>query len=84
MIKLSEHKTALMNLQGTIEAIENIDRLIAFYSEEKQGPAYCYFEYVHGSQTTVQFKRPVMVDALTAQRSSLVSYLATLGIDATN
>ena len=83
MISLEEHRTALINLRGTIEAIEDIDKLIAFYSVDKPGPAYCEFHYVEGiSKPEVQFDRSLMVMALKSQRQKLVDYLATLGIEA--
>lgn len=84
MIKLSENKVALVNLKTTIEALEQINSLIEFYSEEgKVGPAYCSFEYVYRTpEPKVQFTRSIMVKALQEQKQHLVDYLATLGIDA--
>lgn len=82
MIKLSENKTALMNLTGTIEAIETLDYLIKEYKQLKVGPAYCKLDYVPVSRSNVQLDRNIMVEALTKQRQVLVDYLATLGIDA--
>ena len=80
MINLSEHRTALINLGVTINAIETLDSLIAFYSEDKPGPAYVKFEHVQGDLISIQIKRPFMLEALHHQRQSLVDYLATLGI----
>lgn len=83
MIKLSDNRTSLMNLTMTIEALDRIDMLIAEYSESKAGPAYVNFEYVDPSnQPRVQITRPIMVEALKAQRAELANYLATLGIEA--
>ena len=81
MIKLSEHRTALINLGNTIDAIEEIDLLINRYSEDKPGPAYCNFEYM-GPVNKVQFDRSIILVALKAQRQRLVDYLETLGIEA--
>ena len=80
MIKLSENRTALINLGHTIDAIEELEKLILQYSEDKPGPAYCNFEYV-GPVTKVQFDRSIIVVALKAQRQKLVDYLAGLGIE---
>ena len=83
MIKLSENKTALKNLDRTIAALETLDYLINKYKEEgKIGPAYCKFDYVDTDRSNVQIDRPIMVETLTKQRKVLVDYLATLGIDA--
>ncbi len=82
MIKLSENKGALKNLDTTIAALETLDYLIKKYKEGKVGPAYCEFDYVDTDHSSVQFDRSIMVEALTKQRQVLVDYLATLGIDA--
>lgn len=82
MIKLSENKTALMNLTGTIEAVGTLDYLIKWYKQIKVGPAYCKLDYVSINHCNVQLDRNIMVEALTKQRQVLVDYLATLGIDA--
>jgi hypothetical protein len=83
MIKLSENKTALINLESTISALENIAELIKMYEVDKPGPAYCLFKYAEGIPVAeVQFDRQIMVDALYAQRLVLIDYLANLGIDA--
>ena len=83
MIKLDEKRTALINLKATIDALENIDTLIKWYSEDKPGPAYCEFSYVDGpGKVSVQFDRKTMIIALNAQRESLVNYFAELGIEA--
>ena len=81
MIKLDEHRTALINLGTTIEALETIDQLIAFYSQDSKGPAYVLFQAPRGDGN-VQFSRDVAVQALKAQREIKVQYLATLGIEA--
>lgn len=82
MIPLSQNKVALTNLDGTIEALETLDYLINTYSENKPGPAYCSFDYVAIEHSEVQFDRSVVVKALESQKSKLVEYLASLGIDA--
>lgn len=82
MIKLSESKVALVNLKGTIEALEQIKSLIDSYKEDKAGPAYCSFDHVYRTEAKVQFNRPIMVKALEEQKEVLVNYLANLGIDA--
>lgn len=82
MISLKDNRTALYNLSGTIEAIGKLDYLIEFYGEDKPGPAYATFSYVKHVENTVQFDRKIIVDALKAQRKTLVDYMATLGIDA--
>lgn len=84
MISLKDNKTALYNLSGTIEALERFDLLIEFYSEDKPGPAYTAFSNVHITDLEVQFDRKIIVDALKAQRKTLVDYLVNLGIDAEN
>lgn len=83
MIKLEDHRTSLVNLKGTIEALEDIDKLIEFYSVDKPGPAYTEFHYVDNLiKPQVQFERSIMVTALRHQRQRLADYLATLGIEA--
>ncbi|UZS00834.1 hypothetical protein [Pseudomonas phage vB_PsaM_M1] len=82
MIKLSDNKTALVNLHGTIKALESLDYLIKEYQQDKAGPAYCQFNYVATDHSNVQIERSVMVDALQAQRERLVEYFYKLGIDA--
>ena len=82
MIKLSENRTALVNISITIKAIDDFDDLINYYSIDKPGPAYCTFKYVDGpDQVDTQFDRKIIVTALEAQRQKLVDYLATLGIE---
>ncbi len=82
MVKLSENRVALMNLGVTINAIEEFDTLIKFYSVDKPGPAYCTLTHVDGpGELKVQIDRKLMVPTLQAQRQKLVDYLATLGIE---
>ena len=81
MIKLSEKKTALCNLGGTISALDSLDYLITKYSEAKAGPAYCQFEYVDSDHAKVQFDRSIIVKALKEQRQKLVDYMNTLNIE---
>lgn len=86
MIKLNEHRTELSNLRTTIEALEELEMLIDLYAEDKPGPAYAAFDItgrIAGrSKINVQFDRKIMVTALSAQRQTLVNYLAKLGIQA--
>ena len=82
MIKLSENRVALINLGVTINAIDELDTLIKFYSVDKPGPAYCTCTNVDGpGEVKVQIDRKIMVPALQAQRQKLVDYLAGLGIE---
>ena len=80
MISVKNNKGALMNLSGTFVAIENLDRAIETYSELKPGPAYIDCAYTHGI-AQIQLSRETFIVALRTQRASLVSYLASLGID---
>ena len=82
MIKLSENRTALVNLKLTIDALDELNLLIDFYKQDKPGPAYCTFEYVDTYARKVQFDRAVIVEALIAQKERLTTYLEELGIDA--
>lgn len=82
MIRLEEHRTELSNLRTTIDALEELERLIDFYTEDKPGPACIAFEYASQVKSYVQFDRKIMVAALSAQRQTLVDYLAKLGIQA--
>lgn len=83
MIKLSENKTSLVNLNSTIKAVDSLDYLIKEYQQDhKVGPAYCNLEYVANDHSKVQIDRKIMVVALQSQRQKLVDYLASLGIDA--
>lgn len=87
MISVKKHYVALVNLRGTLAALENIDRLIAHYggaSASLPGPAYVQFNHVrvcNNDKPAVQFDREIMVAALLAQRSKLFSYLADMGIE---
>lgn len=81
MLKLSEHRTSLINLKVTIDAIENLNYLIENYSEQKPGPAYCVFDYVAVEKSKVQIDRVIMVIALKQQKQKLVDYMNKLGID---
>lgn len=80
MISLKDNRTALVNLGSTLVAIDDITKLIDIYSENKPGPAY--IRCVHEGNLDIQIDRTIMVTTLEAQRTRLVSYLATLGIDA--
>jgi hypothetical protein len=84
-ISFKTHKTAPINLECTINALININRLIDAYSADKPGPAYVKFDHVLGhGLIDVQINRAIIVPALKAQREELVKYLATLGIDASD
>ena len=83
MVKLSENRVALINLGTTIEAMENLDKLIKYYSEDKTGPAYVTCGSVNGpGEIKTQIDRKIMVVCLQAQKQKLVDYLSTLGIEA--
>ena len=83
MVKLSENRVALINLGTTIAAMDDLDVLIKFYSEDKPGPAYVTYTHVDGpGEVKVQIDRKIMVPALKAQKQRLVDYLATLGVEA--
>lgn len=86
MISLKDNHTALVNLGVTIRAIEQLDGLIAYYSEDKPGPAYVSFQHSqkHSGSEDIQIDRKIMLVALKEQRQRLVDYMATLGIDANN
>lgn len=84
MIKLSENKTALVNLGSTIKALDSLDYLITEYSQDKVGPACCEFNYVAVDHKNVQIDRKIIVKALKEQRQVLVDYLSTLGIEVDN
>lgn len=85
MISLNDNRGALCNLKLTIDALDQLDLLIKYYSKDKGGPAYCTFGYVDGpGDVKVQIARSVIVPALVSQRNNLVTYLATLGIDASS
>ena len=81
MIKLSENRVALMNLKFTINALDELNILIKYYSEDKLGPAYCTFRHTDTGEFDVQIDRKIMLPALQAQRQVLIDYLSTLGIE---
>ena len=84
MISLKENKTALLNLNVTIKALDQIDQLIAKYSNGQAGTAYYAFKHLDGidNKADVQFDRAIIVSALQAQREKHRTYLATPGIEA--
>jgi hypothetical protein len=83
MISLKKNRIALINLQTTINAIDEIDELIKFYNDStKTAPVYLNVRYYMGLSSELQMNRNVLVDALRGQRVVLVKYLADLGIDA--
>ena len=81
MIKLSENCTALMNLHVTIDALYEIDELIAFFSQDLPGAAHLKIRG-RAMEPEIQINRGIFLRALKAQRSHLVEYLATLGVEA--
>jgi hypothetical protein len=83
MISLKENRIALLNLQTSINAIDEIDELIKFYNDStKTAPAYLTVNHYAGEASELQMDRNVFVKALQEQRESLVKSLALLGIDA--
>jgi hypothetical protein len=80
MISLKKNRIALLNLQTSINAI---DELIKFYNDStKTAPVYLNVKYYIGESVELQMNRNVFVDALRGQRVVIVKYLADLGIDA--
>jgi len=80
MIKLSKYRTSLLNLPVTLNALEELEALIAYYSEDKPGPAYLKACYLGGG-IEFQLDRKFMLEALESQRRKLIDYLAGIGID---
>ena len=80
MIKVSEHRTDLMNLHVTLKAIEQLENLIDYYNIGQPGPAYLQIRHAMG-EPNIQIDRAFMIDALENQRRKLIDYLADLGID---
>jgi len=80
MIKFSENRDSLLNLSVTVNSIEQLDELIAYYSEDKPGPAYLKACYLGGG-IEFQLDRKFMLEALESQRRKLINYLAGIGID---
>jgi hypothetical protein len=83
MISLVENRVSLQNLAGTIEALDQIDKLIVYFSDGKIAPAYLTVRYVPGTPE-IQVDRSAFLEILRSQREKLVQYFATLGIDANN
>ena len=82
MVKLSENRVALINLGTTINALDELDALIKFYSADKPGPAYITCTHVDGlGEVKVQIDRKIIVPTLQSQRQKLVDYLAGLGVE---
>ena len=81
MIPLTENRIPLMNLNRTIGALDDLESLIEYYSEDVPGPAYATIDCGPVRSFQVQIDRPFMVEALKKQRAKLIDYLATLGID---
>lgn len=84
MISLKDNRTALFNIDSTIEALEKLDILIEHFSVDIPGPAYLTIQHVHLTNNSIQIDRKIFLPVLTQQRQNLVEYLATLGIDANN
>jgi hypothetical protein len=83
MISLKENRIALINLQTTINAIDEIDELIKFYNDStKTAPVYLNVRYYMGLSSELQMDKRIIIHALRAQREVIVNYLADLGIDA--
>lgn len=80
MISLKENYVGLINLKGTIDAIQSLDELIEYYSVDKPGPAYVTFNHIGSGPIDVQFDRQVMLATLKVQRQKLVDCFAKLGI----
>lgn len=84
MISLKENRAALLNLKATINALDNFDLLIEYYSKEKPPvSANVEFQYIDGpGKVSIEFDRKTILSALRAQKSELVEYLKSLGIQA--
>ena len=82
MIKLNEHRVALVNLGLTIDALATLEHLIEYYSDVKKAPVSVKFDMYAPCSGFVQIDRDIMVAALQDQRQKLIDYLAGLGIDA--
>lgn len=81
MISLQEHRVALINLPGTIAAMEKLEQLIDYYGQNKPGPAYLTCRYAP-NEPEIQVGRKLFLNVLQQQHAELVRYLGTLGIDA--
>lgn len=72
----------LKSVMITMGAIEDIDKAILYYSEDKPGPAYVFFEHTPFIDPNFQFDRDVMISALTEQKRRYVENLkARYGVE---
>lgn len=60
------------SIQTTMEAIEQIEKLIEYYSVDKPGPAYLSCNNVNYESFDIQIDRKIMLDALTEQMNKLI------------
>lgn len=79
MIKLSEHRAALVNLEDTIKSLDRIRELIRMHtSNELQD----YPISATINKIPIQFSKSIILEALNTQQKKVVEYLLTLGIEA--
>jgi len=62
----------LRSIKTTMEAIEKIQKLIDFYSEDKAGPAYVTCKNVGHEHIDIQIDRKIMVKTLTEQMNQYI------------
>jgi len=60
------------SIQTTMEAIEELEKLIEYYSVDKPGPAYVSCNNVNHVSVDIQIDRKIMVDALTDLMNKLI------------
>lgn len=84
MINLKDNIIGLSNLDVTISALKDFNKLITYYSQGMIGPAYLSAKLGYNNDTDFQLDREIIVIALKAQRQKLIDYLATLHIDASD
>lgn len=68
------NKSILDSIRTTLVAIEEIDRAIDYYSEDKPGPAYITAKMFTQS-SDFQLDRDVMLVALNEQKRRYIEYL---------
>ena len=85
MINLENNKTALINLNVTITALDDVQKMIRYCDATvSKAPISCNFEpKFTGLTATIQFDRSIMLYALIEQQNRIIDYLASLGIEAT-
>lgn len=81
MIGLKENRVSIHNLPLTIEAYDELGKLIDHFSVPRFGPAYLIVDADALMRPKIQLDRAIFVAALEAQRDKLEQYLAKLGID---